>query len=112
MKSAKPNVTKLLAKLIDKVDLLTLEQTNTRTAIQIERYDNQKYKFKTGEMQETLNKLSEQMTTVLNNQDALFGMFQRHQEEIEIQASGHRKALEMSDRVEKLEKIHPSGLHA
>ena len=63
------------------------------------------------ELKTDMKDLKKRVNQILNNQDSIFKFIKDTREEHIILANGHRKVLEMSGRIEKIEKIHPDGQH-
>lgn len=66
-----------------------------------------------GGFEERISKQFENFRSeVMKSVDKIIGLFEKHDQEHEILAGRHKQILDLEDKVEKLEEIHPQSQHA
>lgn len=110
--SQNENVFKSMVRSVVKEELIPVKEE----LIQVETRLNRRMDLKFQEFKEeidekldnTYRKFRDEIMTTL---DQIMGMFKKHDDEHQILSSQHQRLIDMEDKVESLEKIHPQGQH-
>lgn len=109
--SQNENVFKSMVRSVVKEELIPVKEE----LIQVEKRLDYKWNMRFAQFEDRFDELEDKFNKLRNDVmtgiDQITGMFKKHDDEHQILSSQHQRLIDMEDKVESLEKIHPQGQH-